>query len=77
MSYGEKQIYKDTRAVQWCKEGLVCELADVAEKLMIASTKEGMENILNTLSLDIQTLLDALETLKISEEYYAEKEAEQ
>lgn len=76
MSFGEKTIYKDTKAVQWCKDGLVSELLMVADKLVLAETNEDIENLLNALSLDIQTLLDALETLKRSKEYYAEKEAE-
>lgn len=75
MSYEEKTIYKDTKALQWCKEGLVCELADVAEKLMIASTKEDITNLLNALKLDIETVLDVLEKLEHSKEYFAKKEA--
>ncbi len=75
MSYEEKTIYKDTKTVQWCKEGLVIELQTVSDKLILAETKEDIENLLRALSLDIQTLLDALETLQRSKEYFAKKEA--
>ena len=50
MSYAEEQIYKDTTALQRCKEGFVCKLANVAEKLMVASTKEDITHILDALS---------------------------
>ena len=76
MSFGEKTIYKETKAVQWCKDGLVRELLTVSDKLVLAETKEDMGNLLKALSLDIQTLLDALETLQRSQEYYAKQEAE-
>lgn len=76
MSYEEKTIYKETKAVQWCKDGLVSELLTVADKLVRAETKEDMENLLNALSIDIQTLLDALETLQRYQEYFAKQEAE-
>ena len=75
MSYAEEQIYKDTKALQWCKEGFVCKLANVAEKLMVASTKEDITNILDALSLDIETVLDVLEKLERSKEYFSKKEA--
>lgn len=77
MSYAEEQIYKDTKALQWCKEGFVCKLAYVADKLMVASTKEDITNILGALTLDIETVLDVLEKLEHTKEYFAKKEAEQ
>lgn len=77
MSYAEEQIYKDTKALQWCKEGLVTELVDVAEKLMIASTKEDITNLLDALTLDIETVLDVLEKLEHNKEYFAKKEVAQ
>lgn len=75
MSYEEQTIYKETKALQWCKEGLVCELSDVAEKLMLADTREDMLNLLGALKMDIETLIDAIDTLKRSTDYFAEKEA--
>lgn len=74
MSYEEKTIYKETKAVQWCKEGLICELGIVANKLMLADTDEEIKNLLDALKLDIETLIDAIETLKLSKEYFAKKE---
>lgn len=75
MNYAEKQIYKDTKEFQWCKEGLVCELADVAEKLMIASTMEDITNLLDALTLDIETVIDVLEKLEHNKKFFAKKEA--
>lgn len=77
MSYEEKTLYKERKAIQWCKEGLVCEFTDFAEKLMIASTKEDITNLLVALTLDIETVLDALEKLEHSKEYFSKKEVEQ
>lgn len=78
MSYEEKTIYKDRKALQYCKEGLVCELGDVAEKLMIAATTEDIVNLLNALTLDIQVVLDAVEQIENSKRYFdKKKEAEQ
>lgn len=75
MSYEEKTIYKETKALQWCKEGLVTEFGHVGGKLMIASTKEDITNLLVALKLDIETVLDALEKLEYSKEYFSKKEA--
>lgn len=75
MSYEEQTIYKETKALQWCKEGLVTELADVANKLMLADTREDMLNLLGALKMDIETLIDAIDELKRSTDYFAEKEA--
>lgn len=77
MSYEEKTLYKDRKALQYCKEGLVCELGDVAEKLMIAATTEDIVNLLNALTLDIQVVLDAVEQSENTKRYFANKEAEQ
>jgi hypothetical protein len=77
MSYEEKTLYKDRKAIQYCKEGLVCELGDVAEKLMIAATTEDIVNLLNALTLDIQVVLDAVEQSENTKRYFAKKEAEQ
>lgn len=77
MSYEEKTLYKDRKALQYCKEGLVCDLGDVAEKLMIAATTEDIVNLLNTLTLDIQVVLDAVEQSESAKKYFANKEAEQ
>ena len=76
MSYEEKTLYKDRKALQYCKEGLVCELGDVAEKLMIAATTEDIVNLLNALTLDIQVVLDAVEQSENTKRYFANKEAE-
>ena len=76
MSYEEKTIYKDRKALQWCKEGLVCELTAVADKLMLAETREDMLNLLEALEMDIETVIDAIETLDTSKAYFAKKEAE-
>lgn len=75
MSYEEQTIYKETKALQWCKEGLVCEFTDFGEKLMLADTREDMLNLLGALKMDIETLIDAIDTLKRSTDYFAEKEA--
>lgn len=75
MSYEEQTIYKETKALQWCKEGLICEFTDVANKLMLADTREDMLNLLGALKMDIETLIDAIDTLKRSTDYFAEKEA--
>ncbi len=78
MSYEEKTLYKERKAIQWCKEGLVTELADVANKLMLADTREEMLNLLDALKMDIETLTDAIEALEISKAYFAKKrEAEE
>lgn len=77
MSYEEKTLYKDRKALQYCKEGLVCEFGDVAEKLMIASTTEDIVNLLNALTLDIQVVLDAVEQSENTKRYFAKKEEEQ
>lgn len=77
MSYEEKTLYKERKAIQWCKEGLACELADVAEKLMLADTREEMLNLLDALKMDIETVIDAIETLERSKKYFAEREEEQ
>lgn len=77
MSYEEKVIYKDTKALQWAKEGLVCELGIAADKLMIADTDEEIKNLLEAVKLDIDTLLDAIDTLNRSKKYYSSKEEEQ
>lgn len=78
MSYEEKTIYKDRKTLQYCKEGLVCELGDVAEKLMIAATPEDIANLLTALTLDIQVVLDAVEQTENTNRYFARKrEAEQ
>lgn len=74
MSYEEKTIYKETKAVQWCKEGLICELGIVANKLMLADTDEEINNLLDALKLDIETLIDAMDALKRSKKYFSEKE---
>lgn len=74
MSYEEKQIYKDTKALQWAKEGLVCELGIVGDKLMIADTDEEVKNLLDALKLDIETLIDAINTLNRSKKYYSKEE---
>lgn len=76
MSYEEKTLYKDRKALQYCKEGLVCELGDVAAKLMIAATTEDIVNLLNALTLDIQVVLDAVEQSENTKRYFANKEAE-
>lgn len=76
MSYEEKTLYKDRKALQYCKEGLVCELGDVAEKLVIAATTEDIVNLLNALTLDIQVVLDAVEQTENTKRYFAQKEAE-
>lgn len=75
MSYEEKTIYKETKALQWCKEGLVCELTDVAAKLMIASTDEDILNLLDALALDIETVVEAMAALGNTKAYFAKKEA--
>lgn len=77
MNYEEKTLYKDRKALQYCKEGLVCELGDVAEKLMIAATTEDIVNLLNALTLDIQVVLDAVEQSENTKRYFAKKEEEQ
>lgn len=78
MSYEEKTLYKERKAIQWCKEGLVTELADVANKLMLADTREDMLNLLEALEMDIETVIDAIETLDTSKAYFAKKrEAEE
>ena len=68
MSFGEnlKNVRKQRNITQ----------EELARVIAVEATNEDIENLLNALSLDIQTLLDALETLKRSKEYYAEKEAE-
>ena len=73
MSYEEKNLYKETKAVQWCKEGLICELGIVAGKLMLADTDEEIKNLLDALKLDIETLIDAIEALENSKAYFAKK----
>ena len=78
MSYEEKTIYKERKTLQYCKEGLVCELGDVAEKLMIASTNEDIADLLTALTLDIQVVLDAIEQTVNTKRYFdKKKEAEQ
>lgn len=77
MSYAEEQIYKDTKELQWCKEGLVTELVDVAFKLVKASTKEDITNLLDALTLDIETVLDVLEKVEHNKEFFAKKEVAQ
>lgn len=77
MSYEEKTIYKETKALQWCKKGLVCELGDVAEKLMIAGTEEDILNLLDALKLDIDTVIEAMVALGNTKAYFAKKEADQ
>ena len=73
MSYEEKTIYKETKELQWCKEGLVCELVNVAEKLMLADTREEMLNLLDALKMDIETITDAIEALESSKAYFAKR----
>lgn len=77
MSYEEKTLYKDRKALQYCKEGLVCELGEVANKLMIAETTEDIVNLLNALSLDIQVVLDAVEQTENTKKYFAKKKEEE
>lgn len=76
MNYEEKTIYKETKAIQWCKEGLICELSNVADKLLIADTREDMINLLEALKMDIETVIDAIDALDNSRRYFAKKEAE-
>lgn len=73
MSYEEKTLYKERKAIQWCKEGLVTELQEVANKLMLADTREEMLNLLDALKMDIETLTDAIEALESSKAYFDKK----
>lgn len=75
ISYEEKTLYKDRKALQWGKEGLVRELTVVADKLMLAETKEDIENLLDALTVDIEVVLDHVEALEYSKAYFAKKEA--
>lgn len=77
MSYEEKTLYKERKAIQWNKEGLATTLADVAEKLILIDNFEDLVQLLKSTQMDIEAVLDAVDALKNSLKYFANKKEEQ
>jgi hypothetical protein len=77
MSYEEKTLYKERKAIQWCKEGLATTLADVSSQLMLIDNFEDLVQLLKSTQMDIEAVLDAVDALKSSLKYFAGKKEEQ
>lgn len=77
MSFEEKTLYKDRKALQYSKEGLIRELYKVADMLTATNNNEEIDNLLTSLVLDISVVADAIEQVETSKKYFAKKEAEQ
>lgn len=77
MSYEEKTLYKERKALQWNKEGLATTLADVSSQLMLIDNFEDLVQLLKSTQMDIEAVLDAVDALKSSLKYFANKKEEQ
>ncbi len=77
MSYEEKTLYKERKALQWNKEGLATTLADVSAQLMLIDNFEDLVQLLKSTQMDIEAVLDAVDALKSSLKYFAHKKEEQ
>ena len=75
--YAEKTLYKDRKRLQWCKEGLASTLEDIASQLMLIDNFEDLVQLLKSTQMDVETVLDAVETLECSIKYFTKKEEEQ
>ena len=77
MSYAEKTLYKDRKRLQWCKEGLALTLDNIASQLMLIDNFEDLVQLLKSTQMDVETVLDAVDTLETSIKYFTKKEEAQ